>query len=181
MLNSILRLARLYLDIAIWRRGPQDVPAVGILLPITMAAYVLLSLAIGESIPSLRPGLLQAMLVDVAFLALWYWLLLRIAGRSERYLQTAIAVFGLQLVVAAPGLAIIWLGLWLPADQLTHVPLYVFLPVVILQFTVPVWTLLATGHIVRSALERSRVLCLILALAQLLTEGVLLDGFYPRH
>jgi hypothetical protein len=45
---ALAALARLYFGLAIWRRGPQDVPAVGILLPLTIAAYVLLSALVGE-------------------------------------------------------------------------------------------------------------------------------------
>jgi hypothetical protein len=35
-LNPSARLALLYWRIAIWRRGPQDLPAVGILLPLAV-------------------------------------------------------------------------------------------------------------------------------------------------
>ena len=46
---------------------------------------------------------------DALFMAAWYWLLLVSAHRRERYLQTATALFGLQTVLAAPSMAMIWL------------------------------------------------------------------------
>jgi hypothetical protein len=47
-LNASARLALLYWRIAIWRRGPQDLPAEGILLPLTIAAYVPISARSGQ-------------------------------------------------------------------------------------------------------------------------------------
>ncbi len=38
--------------------------------------------------------------VEVSFMLLWYALLLRLVGRRERFLQTATAVFGFQLLLA---------------------------------------------------------------------------------
>ena len=157
-------MARLYLAIAIWRRGPQELPAVGILLPLTIAAYVLLSAAVGESLPSMHPGWLWQVALDTLFVASWYWLLLAIAGRRERYLQTATALFGLQTVLAAPSMVLVWLMQRLSHDDSLRLPVY------IAALALAIWTLVAIGHILRSALERPLGLCLILALLQMLVE-----------
>jgi len=47
--SGLFVLARMYIDIALWRHGPQDLPAVGILLPLTVSAYVLLCVVRGEA------------------------------------------------------------------------------------------------------------------------------------
>jgi len=154
---------------------------VGILLPLTMSAYVVLSLAIGEAVPSLRAGWLEEVLADTAFLALWYWVLLGLAQRRERYQQTACALFGLQTVLAAPSIGSLWLTQWLSADKSLQSSAFDVVIVVALSSALLVWTLLATSHIVRAALERSMALCLILAFAQMLAEGILLESFNPGH
>lgn len=178
MILGLRALARLYVDIAIWRRGPQDVPAVSILLPLTAAAYVVLSLVIGEAVPALRPGLVPAVLADTAFLALWYWLLLLLAQRRDRYLQTASALFGLQIMLAAPSLCAAWMSSrYLAQNQIAHAPPGLVALATLLSVAVSAWTLLATSHIVRSAIERSFGLCLILALAQMVAEDLLLERF----
>jgi hypothetical protein len=181
MLNPILRLARLCLQISIGRRGPQDMPAVPILLPIMISVYLALSLAIGEALPLLRTDWAPAVAVDTAFLALWYWMLLAVAGRRERYLQTASAVFALQTVLAPLSIATLWLAQWRAATQALQGSSA--LAAVQLGLTVVslLWTLLATGHIVRAALERSTTLCLILAFVQMLAESILLGDIYPGH
>jgi hypothetical protein len=178
---SLAALVRLYVDIAIWRRGPQDVPAVAILLPLTVGAYVLLSLAIGESVPSLRPGWAFEVLADTAFLALWYWILLLVANRRERYLQTASALFGLQTLLIAPSILTLWLTQYLMDNKSLQAPLLVVALAAALSVGVAVWTLLATGHIVRAAIERSLGLCLILVFAQMFAEGLLLESLNRGH
>jgi len=173
--SSLATLARLYFDIALWRRGPQDLPAVGILLPLTIGVYVLISVALGELTPQLRSGWTPHVLSDAAFVALWYWLLLILAHRSERYLQTAAALFGLQTVLAAPSIVCAWL-----LQRFAHDAVWLTLAY-IGALAVLVWTLVAIGHVLRSALERSLGLCLVLAFAQMLAEElVFLAIFDPR-
>jgi hypothetical protein len=172
--TDLAALARLYFAIAIWRRGPQELPAVGILLPLTIAAYVLLSATVGELLPSMRPGWLWQVVLDALFVAAWYWLLLAIARRRERYLQTATALFGLQTVLAAPTMALVWLMQRLAHDDSMRLPVY------IAALALAIWTLVAIGHILRSALDRPLGFCLILALLQMLVEElVFLSEFGP--
>jgi hypothetical protein len=172
--TDLAALARLYFAIAIWRRGPQDLPAVGILLPLTIAAYVLLSAAVGELLPAMRPGWFWQVALDALFFVLWYWLLLAIARRRERYLQTATALFGLQTLLAAPTMALVWLMQRLAHDDGLRLLVY------IAALAVAIWTLLAIGHILRAALERPLGVCLILALLQMLVEElVFLSVFGP--
>lgn len=166
----------MYFDIALWRRGPQDLPAVGILLPLTIAAYVFFYVALGEALPALRAGWTPQVLADTAFVALWYWALLALARRRERYLQTAAALFGLQCVLAAPTIMSGWL-----VQHFAHDPswLAVSYACVIL---VSIWNVAAIGHVLRAALERSLTFCVILAFTQMLVEElVFLAVFTTRH
>jgi hypothetical protein len=165
--SGLATLARLYVGIALWRRGPQDLPAVGILLPLTISAYVIISLAIGELLPALRAGWAAQVLADTAFVALWYWVLLALAHRRERYLQTAAALFGLQSVLAAPSILSAWLVQRFSHDTAWLTVAYIG------ALAVLVWTLTAVGHVLRAALERSLAFCLILAFLQMLIEELL--------
>ena len=158
---------RLYGYIAIWQRGPQDLPAVGILLPLTIGAYVLLSALLGQLLPPQRPDWLVQLGADVVFVAAWYWALLRIVGRSERYVQTAAALFGVQTVLAVPSIISVWLVQRYAADPLWQAPVY------IAAVAVLIWTLVAVGHILHATLERPLGFCLILAFGQMLTEELL--------
>jgi hypothetical protein len=165
---GLATLARIYFDIALWRRGPQDLPAVGILLPLTIGVYVLISVALGEALPQLRVGWTSQVLADTGFIALWYWLLLALARRRERYLQTAAALFGLQTVLAVPSIVSVWL-----LQRLAHDSVWLTLAS-IGALVVLIWTVVAIGHVLRAALERSLGLCLLLAFVQILAEELVL-------
>jgi hypothetical protein len=175
-MTDLFTLARMYLDIALWRRGPQDLPAVGILLPLTIAAYVLISVALGEALPALRTGWTLQVLADTAFVALWYWALLALVRRRERYLQTATALFGLQCVLAAPSIVSAWL-----LQRFAHDPTWLAVSYVG-AILLLVWTVAAIGHVLRAALERALTFCVILAFTQMLVEElVFLALFTTRH
>ncbi|MFI4913634.1 MAG: hypothetical protein ACHQAR_00345 [Steroidobacterales bacterium] len=165
--GGLSALARLYFDIAIWRRGPQDVPAVGILLPFTIAVYFLLNAALaGLGIEPARAWLEQ-LVVDVGFTALWYWALLALTRRRARYAQTVCAIFGYQAVLTPLSGLADFLVQRFGSDTVLQVPVYgVF-------FGLLLWTVIATAHILRAALERPLSLCLALSFAQLLAEELL--------
>ncbi len=169
---GIAALGRLYLDIAVWRRGPQDVPAAGILLPLTIGVYILLSAAAGALLPALRPGWLLQVGADTLFVALWYWALLAIARRRERYLQTAVALFGLQAVLAVPSMLSVSLVQQFGDRRGWQVPVYAA------ALALAIWSVAAIGHILRAALERPLGICLILAFLQLLIEDLVLLAIF---
>jgi hypothetical protein len=164
-------LVRLYFDIAICRRGPQQVPAVGILLPITLIAYFLVTTALSLAlpVPLSRANRIAEVAVDVVFMALWYWGLLALGGRRERYQQTASAIFGYQLLLAP----LIGLSDWL-VERYGNDPT-LQLPVYLLYVGVLIWTVMAMAYILRAALERPLWLCVALALSQVLAEGLVLS------
>lgn len=170
-------LLRLYVDIALWRRGPQHVPAVGILLPLTLGAYVLINALLNVLLPagtSAAAGaahgafdwLLQ-LCADIGFLLAWYWLLLRLFGRSARYRQTITAIFGFQLALAPPIAVAGWFVERYGSDTALQLPVYLVYLVMV------VWSVLATAHILRATLERPMFVVFGLALLQLVAEGLL--------
>jgi hypothetical protein len=103
---QVQQFLRIFLDIVLWRRGPQDLPVSGLLLWVTVAAYIAVSAVqlalLGETVATW----LFFVVVDPLLLAAWVWLVLRLYGRRERYLQTASAVFGTG--------ALLGIGLYLP-------------------------------------------------------------------
>jgi hypothetical protein len=90
----VQQLLRIFLDIVLWRRGPQDLPASRLLLALSMAAYVAVSVAQLAMLPESAANWLFYTVLDPLLLLGWTWLVLRILGRGARFLQTATAVFG---------------------------------------------------------------------------------------
>jgi len=102
----VQQFLRICLDIVLWRRGPQDLPASSLLLAIAVGVYVAVSAVqlalLGESAATW----FFFVVVDPLLLAAWVWLVLRLYGHPERFLQTAAAVFGTG--------AVLGIGLYLP-------------------------------------------------------------------
>jgi hypothetical protein len=87
------------MDIALWRRGPQDLPASPFLLALLTATYA------GVSFVQVRlfgwSFLSTAVLVviDVAMMSGWVWVLLSFFRKKPRYFQTLSAIFGVSTLL----------------------------------------------------------------------------------
>src|SRR5215469_17570416 len=92
-------MVQLYVQIALLRRGPQDLPVSRLLLALTVAGYVGVNALVSGLLPP-STGWPAQLAIDVLFTLAWYAALLQLTGRSERFLQTATAVFGLRSVLA---------------------------------------------------------------------------------
>jgi len=103
---QVQQFLRICLDIVLWRRGPQDLPASSLLLAIAVAAYIAVSAVQLALLGETAATWFFFVVVDPLLLAAWVWLVLRLYGRKERFLQTAAAVFGTG--------AVLGIGLYLP-------------------------------------------------------------------
>lgn len=95
----ILRFMQSFLDIALWRKGPQDLPASSLLATLVLIAYMaagfvrmqLYALDLGTS--------LLFICIDALMLGGWLWLVLAFFGRRQRFVQTLTATLGVGLLV----------------------------------------------------------------------------------
>jgi hypothetical protein len=165
--KAMTELVKLFTQIALLRRGPQDLPASLLLLGLTVVAYLAVNLLLNASAAELRSYPAQ-LLLDTAFTLLWYVALLRFAGRPERTLQTSTAVFGFQIVLAPLLFLSSWLGPRFAHDTTWGVPVALF------AIVVGVWLIAANSHIVKAALEWSTALSVMLVILQILA-GLLLQ------
>jgi hypothetical protein len=102
----VQQFLRICLDIVLWRRGPQDLPVSRLLLAIAVAAYLAVSAVQLALLRETAATWLFFIVVDPLLLAAWVWLVLRLYGHTERFLQTAAAMFGTG--------AVLGIGLYLP-------------------------------------------------------------------
>src|SRR4030095_13743291 len=84
-------------------------PAARTLLALTGVGSDLVNVAMNRLMPAVDSWRVH-LLVDVAFTLGWYAVLLRAVGKPERFLQTATAMFGYQLVLAPLWIAAIYLS-----------------------------------------------------------------------
>src|SRR2546429_9925722 len=118
--EDMKELIQLFAQSALLRRGPQDLPASTLLLALTVSAYLGVNLVVSSVLPPVKSWPAQV-LVDTLFTLAWYVALLKLAGRAERILQTATAVFGLQGLLSPLLIASDWLMLRLGEDALWQV------------------------------------------------------------
>lgn len=162
--DLITRFTRL----ALLRGGPQDLPASGLLLALTILAY----LGVNSLVSSLFPpyaNWVAVRVLDIAFTTAWYVVLLKVAGRQERTLQTLTAVFGFQLVLAPLLIASQWLMHRFAGDPTWEAPL-AFAALALIG-----WIIAANTRIVRAALEWSIPTSVTLVILQIMA-GELLRG-----
>ena len=140
-------LIRLYTQIALLRRGPQDLPASALLLALTVAGYFAINFIVSVVLPPFPGPWVQQLCVDVVFTFVWYVLLLRIVRKPERFLQTATAVYGYQAVLSPLLIATIWMTRRIGENSWWQ------LPVTSVSVAIFIWIIAANSHIVKAALD----------------------------
>lgn len=147
-------LIRLFIDIALHRKGPQDIPAGGAMLGLALCAY----LAFGAA--SLWPtaagtGLLAGQLaLDLVLVVLVFGGLLAVTGRAARVPQTLAALLGTGALLSAVALPFVWLaaaGMGEEVGDAAGAGLALFGATGL--FVLLIASLLVTGHIVRQAMD----------------------------
>ncbi|MGQ0833917.1 MAG: hypothetical protein ACT4O5_03190 [Gammaproteobacteria bacterium] len=165
-------LVRLYAQIALLRRGPQDVPAATLVLFATVAGYFVVNFAASTALPPIDQWL-GRLVVDVVFMLAWYAILLRLAGKPERFMQTTSAVFGFQAVLAPLLVATGWLMRRYQQDASWQFPL------TMLGVALVVWIIAANSQVLKAALEWPMVTCIAVVVLQIIAGELLLHSLFP--
>ena len=111
----MLRLAKAFWDIALWRKSPAQLPASLFLLGLVAGAAALLEV-LGALLPPNPSGrILTRVILSVGLPLLFAWVVLVIARRRQRFLQTGIALLGVavlaQLVLYPVGSLLNFIGI----------------------------------------------------------------------
>lgn len=172
--NQFVTSLRLFVEIARLRRGPEDLPVSASLMLATVTAYMALNLVLSQLVPGPQRQAVVQLVADVALVLLWLAALLHVARKPERFLQTATALFGFQLVMAPLFMA--GLALWGsqgedPAWQV---------PVALLMLALGGWALAANTRILVSATGWPAILCVALVLLQALVIQAVMLQFFPE-
>jgi hypothetical protein len=165
-------LLRLFVQLVLLRRGPQDLPASELLLVMTLLVYVAIN-ALLASLLTADESWLGPLLVSTLFTLLWYLGLLRVVRRPERTLQTITAVFGFQALLSPLVVGTEWLLRRLENDAIWYVP------VSCLGLLLLAWVIAANSHIVKSALEWTASASVALVILQMLAGLVVLFAVFP--
>ena len=168
----MMELFRVFSLIALSRNGPQDLPASPILLGLTVVGFYLVNFAVNLVLPSEDSWHLH-LVVEVVFTLAWYAVLLRAFGKPERFLQTATAMFGYQLVLAPLSIATLYLSRRFGEDTLLQ------FPVVVIGLAIAIWIIRAGSYILKAALELPIAACVLLMILQIFTGDLLMRAVTP--
>jgi hypothetical protein len=168
-MTSILKL---YLDIALLRRGPEDVPSSQRLMTLTLLAFIVLNAALTAIFRPQSDSWMLQLLVSAAFTLLWYALVLLLYKRPERWLQTVTAVLGFgcvatPIIVPAAGLVAPY------ADKPDQA-----MPWMLLLLPIAIYLIYVNARILRAAVERPMVQCVMLVLLQTFLEPLLILSLF---
>lgn len=172
-------MLRLFRDIAIFRRGPADLPVSGGWLLTSIVLLSVIALLIDAVLPPLpiEQGLedhsVAILAIDAITYLLWGGLILKLASKPERFLQLMTGVFGIQLVMQPFLLPASWLYLyvgkestWAFASQL-------------LAMALGIWLLVALARALRAATEWPVFACVLLVMAQQIAARAIAFALFP--
>ena len=154
----------LFLDICLFRKGPQDAPASTLLLAIAIVAYVLVGLVLFGIEVGPTQALLQIVVEGGALLGFTYLTLLA-SGYRNRILQTTIAMVGTDALISTSALPLVVVALYTQEGQIAYA----------LLLALTLWHLAVIAHILRHALSRSYSHGLVLAIAYFLGTYYLMN------
>jgi hypothetical protein len=169
----MLRLAKAFWDIALWKRSPAQLPASLFLLALVAAAAAALEVFGALLPPVSSERMITRIALSVGLPLGFAWAVLALASRRQRFLQTGIALLGVgvlaQLVMYPIGSLMHVVG----SDRLAAVPLG------LLMLVAFIWYLLACANIWRAALDSGLGLGMAVSLGFLLLSIVLEQQLLP--
>jgi len=160
-------LFALFAQIALSRKGPQDLPASTVVLALTVAGYALIRFVVSSFLPPTEMWR-EHLFIEIAFTLAWYALLLRTVGKPERFVQTATAIFGYELVLAPVWILAIFLSQRVKPEDAMYVP------VALLALALAIWIIRAGSYVLKAALELPLALCVFLTLLQIFAGELLM-------
>ncbi|MGR8930913.1 MAG: hypothetical protein ACU836_09750 [Gammaproteobacteria bacterium] len=161
-------LVLLFFQIAIFQKGPQDIPATSFVIKLLLPVYVLINFFVLLLNGAQSTALLQ-ILADFILIVVYCWPLLYFAGKTNRFPQTLAAMIGTDIIVSFFALPVI-------AALTVHTSALAYFSMLILM----VWHWLISGHIFRHALDRPLFFALGLALLYIMLSSQVMAALFPE-
>lgn len=140
-------IVQAFLDIAMLRRGPEDLPASGFLLGLAGAAYLLTGALTVAAYSRSSGDFVGQLVLDLGLMLAFFVVLLAINRKATRIEQTLTAVMGTGALLALVSLP---LTIWLDAHG-AESPTAIFPAIGI--YLLVLWSIGINGHILRRALD----------------------------
>ena len=156
----MITLFKTFLEIILFRRGPESVPHSSVLFVIVSAIWLLVGvIGIAASNSYSGSALMVDLVLTITALTL-YSLVVNAFGQSARIIRVLTAILGCGAVFGAALFSIrLLLSPWLSDDHIITAAQLILL-----------WSILVEGHIIAGAIERPRVIGFLIALAVFIAQ-----------
>lgn len=162
-----MELIVLFIDICLFRRGPQDVPASRLLFGLALIAY----LVVGELLLIVEADWFEAALqslVEAGLLLGFFWAVLFLSGKASRFLQTATALLATDAIISTPGALFLQGWAARPDARLFQMAL----------FALMIWHIAVVAHILRQALSRPLVYGMAVAVFYIIATYQIMSALF---
>jgi hypothetical protein len=170
----MLRLAKAFFDIALWRQTPAHLPASLLLLAIVAAASAVLDVLGALLPPGPNGAILTTVVLGVGLPLAFTGIVLKVARRPQRFLQTASALLGVgvlaEILLYPLGALLTLIG----SDGVISILVRLLLNVGV------IWYLLACAHIWRAALDTGLLLGGVISVGYLVLSIALEQQILPQ-
>lgn len=163
-------LLQTFLDIALWRKGPQDLPASRGLVLCAAALYALVAVVRVRSFDLQWQTAWQIAAIDIAMSAVWVWAVLAFFGRQQRFVQTFSAMLGVSILLG--GLELIVRVVQIVLDDADLPAFWLLLRVIAIA--------LMLGRIFKHAIERSLAMGIALTITIALCTDAAVLLLFPQ-
>lgn len=178
--DAMQPLIRLFIDIALHRKGPQDVPAAGAVLGLALLAYLAVGALTLWPSASGVPVVIGQLALDLVLTVTIVGGLLAVTGRAGRIRQTLAAQFGTGALLSAIALPFVWVAARALADGASapgaELPALLS---TLMMFVLLLASLLVTGHILRHALDWSYAAGVLTAVVYFAVSVGAFRRFFP--
>ncbi len=171
--GMMLPIFDVFLQIALRRRGPEDLPDSQFLLLIAGLAYLATQAVLALPVYGEMLVITRSLALDVLLLCGLLWGLLRLAGHMPRFRQTLTAIFGTGALLGACMLPFnFWLDLAGASEKSAVGPRIALLAIVS-------WWVVVNGHIFSRALSAPFVAGLSIAVGYFFLNYLVFAQFGP--
>jgi hypothetical protein len=168
-----MNIAMRFVEICLFKAGPEDVPSSHWLLKITLLIYFMVGVAISRIDAAWDISLFTS-LTDMLVMIVVTGLLLQFRGFKSRFQQTITAMAGAGSCLGIVGIPVVLL--FNQVSEQERLSSYAMLLMIALMF----WSLMVTAHIFRRSLDIKPGIAAVLTIAytilSLLAVGLVISG-----
>jgi len=162
-----------FFSLCLLHRKPQDLPASGMLLALTLASYTALNVILALDritvVKAMEAGILESLLVTIIT-----FVILGLSHLVNRWMQTLTALAGTGCIMSLLALPIYYGSSYAGSDALLRT-------ILLLSYLgLLIWNIVVMAHILRHALDTSFVSGIIFAMIYIVITSIIINLAVPE-